>query len=166
MRVALGTTYGHPHPNRPRCRDPVNHRVKPIFERIDTTFFVQHGVAMKSSCNFLIFSRIGKHISGQLLYRKLVKWHVFINRLDDPITVRPNRSGTIFFITICVCVSSQIKPNSCPTFTIRIRLKQLIDNFLIRIGRLILHERVSLIRGRRQANQIKIHSTDQRVLIG
>ena len=88
--MALGTAHRHAHPDRSGRGDPVDHGIKPILQRIDSTLFIQHRVAMKSGCNAVIICGARQHVARQLTNCELVKRHVLIQSPNDPVSIRPD----------------------------------------------------------------------------
>ena len=130
MRVTLRAACGQSKPRGSGRGHAVRHRVETKLQRINAAFFVQHRVAMKSSRDPLCLSRIGKHVARKLFNRKLIKWHVGVNRIDHPIAIRPNRTLAIFFVAVRVSVACQVQPATSPAFTVCRPREQFIDQRL------------------------------------
>ena len=118
MSMALGTAKRQSQPRRGGRAHAIGHRVEAELERVNPSFFIKHRISMKSRCDALIDGRVGKHVSRQLLDRKLIVRNISVDRVDDPVTVRPHRSLSIFFIAIRIGIASQIEPLSTPAFTV------------------------------------------------
>ena len=118
MGMALSTTSGQTHPDRTRSGHPVDSGVEAKFKGVDTTFFIELGVTMKTSGNFLIVGGVRKHVSGKLFDGELIVGHVGIEGSNYPIPIGPNSTGAVFFVSIAVSIAGKIQPLSSPFFSV------------------------------------------------
>ena len=118
VRVTLSTPERQAQPDRASRRNSIDHRVKAVLVRVDATLFVEHRVPMKTRGDPLRGRRAGKHVSGQLLDRELIERHVRVEGVDDPVAVRPDRSGPVLFVAIRVRIPRQVEPQSPPPLAI------------------------------------------------
>ena len=149
MSVTLGTTKGQSQPCRGGRAHAIGHRVEAELQRIDSPFFVKHRISMKPRRDTLIDGRAGKHVTSQLLDRKLIVRHIGVDRVDDPVAVRPDRSLSIFFIAIRIRIASQIEPFATPAFSVMRRSQQSVEQLFVGIRRCITDEVVGLFGCRR-----------------
>ncbi|MFO1499860.1 MAG: hypothetical protein U1G07_15950 [Verrucomicrobiota bacterium] len=98
--VALGTHHRQPKPGGGSSRDAVLDGFRAVFFRVTAAFIVDFGVAIEAGGDFLVQGSVRQEIAGKLLDRESVKGHVVVERVDDPIPIRPNRSGQIDLITV------------------------------------------------------------------
>ena len=108
MRMTLGTAQCKPQPCGRRCIHPIHNRMKTKLQRINASFFIDHGVAMKTSGDSLRARGVGQHVAGELFDGELIKWKVAVNRLDHPITPRPDGARAILFITVGIRVAREV----------------------------------------------------------
>ena len=76
MVVALGTLHGQSHPYISCGFNPVDHIFHTKFLGDHSTFIGSCMITIKTGCNFLGISSLGKKITGQLFDRKLVEGHI------------------------------------------------------------------------------------------
>ena len=174
MRMALCASGGQAQPRGARNGNSICHGMKSKLQRINSAFFVEHRISMKATGNFLRDGRIGKHIARQLFNRKLIEGHVLIERIDNPVSIGPNGSGSVFFITVGVGISRQIQPDSSPAFSIFRTSQKMVGQFLpdgiackISIGQLqSRYPLLSFLHCRRQTDQIQKHASHQNFRFG
>ncbi len=94
---------------------------------------------MKAGCDFLVYCCVREHVTCQLFDRELIERHIILKCIDHPIAVGPYRSHLVFFVTVGICIASQVQPFTSPTFAIVRRLQQIVYDFLVgslgRVGR-------------------------------
>src|SRR4051812_41884461 len=92
MRVALSAPDRQPQPNNAGRVDAVDDFLDTKLFGIRSAFLVDQRVTMKAGGNELLPRWVGKQITRELFDRELIKWFVFIQRLNHPIAVRPHRA--------------------------------------------------------------------------
>ena len=165
MRVALRAAEREAEPRRAGCGDAIGHRVKTELVRIDAALLVQHRVTVKARRDFLIERRAGQHVSRDLLDGELIERLVRIERVDDPVAIRPDAARAILFVAIRVGVARQVEPLAGPALAIAGRSEQLVGERFhcgVRIADRGLDEVVLLLRRRRDAREIEVKSAAQR----
>src|SRR5688500_759618 len=95
VSVALSATDGQSQPDGSRGIDSIDNRFIAEFLSIGTAFFIDQCVAMKGRCYELFLGRTGQQVASELLDRELVKRHVAIDRLNDPVAIGPHLPLTI-----------------------------------------------------------------------
>ena len=125
--MALRAAGGQAQPRFAGGRHAIDHGIKSVFQRINTAFFVEHGVAMKTRRDAILRGCIRQQVASNLADGELIKWQIGIDGIDDPIAPRPQRTLTIFFIAIGVGVTRQIEPFARPPFAVTRRGQQTID---------------------------------------
>ena len=93
----------------------------------------------------LILSRVGEQIARELLGHELVVWHIVVERLDDPITPRPNLHRHIALIAIRVGIASHIQPHVGHPLAIGGRGQQAIDDPLVGFAGIIGEKRIEFV---------------------
>ena len=63
---------------------------------------------MESGGNLLILCCIWQHISSELFDGELIVGHILIESTDHPVAIGPNITGTVFLITIAVCIACEV----------------------------------------------------------
>ena len=116
---------------------------------------------MKTGGNLLVPGGVGQEVAGHLLDGELVKRHVPVEGVDDPIAVRPNRARQIFFIAIGICVTRYIQPLAGPAFAIVRRSQQSIHNLVVGIRAAVREIVVDLLQRGRKADKIKAQTPDK-----
>ena len=110
MCMTLSATQRKPQPCGRRRIYPIHNRMKTKLQRINAAFFIDHGIAMKTSGDPLRARGVRQHVAGELFNGELIKWQVAVNRLDHPITPRPDGARAILFVAVGVCVAREIQP--------------------------------------------------------
>ena len=98
VRMALCACHCDSHPYSHGGVDAINDgNVSELFI-VGTTFVIGERIAVKGGGYQLFVGGIGEQVPCKLLDRELIEWHSFVDGLDDPIAVRPNRTLRIVCI--------------------------------------------------------------------
>ena len=127
VRVALRAAEREAEPRRARRRDAVRHRVEAELVRIDAALLVEHRVAVEAGRDFLIERRAREHVSRDLLDRELIERLVGVQRIDDPVAIRPDRPRAIFLVAVRVRIAREVEPLARPAFAVARRGEEAID---------------------------------------
>ena len=101
------------------CRfDSIKDRFHEPFLFNPTAFSIQSMIAIEPRRDNLILSRIGQHVTGQLLNGKLIKRHVGIVSLDHPVAPRPHFATAVDLKSIAVGVASIVQPTDRHAFAV------------------------------------------------
>ena len=165
MGVTLGAGQRESKPGGAGGRHAIHHRVEPVLERVDASLLVEHRVAVEPRGDALLEGRLRQHVSGDLLDREAIERHVRVQSIDDPVAIRPDRPLPVFLVAVGVSVARQVQPAPRPSFPIPGRGQQAVHQALVGVRRRIVHERVRLLRGGRDANQVQANPPHQRVAI-
>ena len=112
-------------------------------------------VAVEPGRNLLRHGRLSKQISGQLFNGELIKRHIGIEGIDDPVAVSKHSPRPVVLVAVGIRIASGIQPVSRHVFAVVRRLQQSIHHRGPgRLG-LVLQERIQLFEGGRQAGQIQ-----------
>ncbi len=155
MCMTLSATQRKPQPCGGRRIHPIHNRMKTKLQRINAAFFIDHGVAMKTSGDPLRARGVGQHVAGELFDGELIKWQVAVNRLDHPITPRPDGARAILFIAVGIRVAREVQPRHRPALAEMRASQQTIDESLVRVGFVVREKRLHLRRRRRQPDEIQ-----------
>ena len=95
-------------------------------------------------------------VAGKLLLHEAIIRLVVVERFDHVIAVAPH-AGTIAVIleAVRLGVAHHVEPVLRPAFAVVRRRQQPIDELLIRIGCVIVDERIDLLRRRRQPGKVE-----------
>jgi hypothetical protein len=93
----------------------------------------------------LLERAIGQQIPGELLDREPVERHVPVERVDDPIPVRPDLSVIVEVEAVGVGVTGRIQPIARPVLAVCGGRQQTVDGLLISVGRLVVDERLYVL---------------------
>ena len=126
------------------------HRISHADLVVDRTTFAGRDVAaIETRCDPLFHRRVRQQVTGELLDRELIEGDVPIERSDDPITIRPERSFVIEMQPVRVAISCRVQPVPREMLAVPSRAKQSLDQFVVRFGRLIRDEGIDFGRSRR-----------------
>lgn len=64
---------------------------------------------MKAGGDELIASMVRKQSASKLLNRELVKRHISVESLDDPISIRPHRPQIVVLVSVGIGVTGEIE---------------------------------------------------------
>ena len=105
-------------------------------------------------------------VAGNLPAHKLVIRHIVVQRLDDKVAVVIGVMPVgVLLEAETVRVTGEVEPVAPPAFAVVRRVEQAIDNALKRRTRIAIghgKKRLRLLRGRRQADQVKVNTAQQR----
>src|SRR5258706_14931152 len=106
-----------------------------------------------------------QQIAGYLLNRKLIEWLVPVKGIDDVIAVGKNVHILIAVIPNRIGKPNHIQPRHGDSFAKMSRGEQPIHLLLISSWTPVRNEAAHFLRRRRNANQIKAQSPEQRSLV-
>ncbi len=70
------------------CRiNAISNRINTKLLCVRSALFVDQRVSMKTSRDQLIECWVGQHVTSDLLDRKLIKWQIAVERLNDPVAI-------------------------------------------------------------------------------
>ena len=173
MCMALGTPYGEAEPDRAGRVDPVHDLLDPCLFRVDAPFLIDDGLAMETRRDQLRLGRAwirrsGQEIPGELLDGEAIEWLVVVDRLDDPVAIRPHLPLAIDRIAMSIGIPCLVEPMAPPALPVMGGGEQPIDQLAIEL--LLLGDRPGLesrdksrhlLRARQQPGQIEREPSDQ-----
>ena len=95
MIVALRTSDGQPQKDRTSGVDAINDRFNTELFRVGSPFFIDQSIAVEPRGNKLLKSWFGKQITGDLLDGEPVERQIFVERVDHPVAVLPDRTRLV-----------------------------------------------------------------------
>ena len=110
MIMALSAFQRRSKPNRGSRVYTINHLISSIFFGMNTRFNITRHRSMKSSGDFLIQRRIRQEITRELFDRELIKRHISIQGINDPITVGPGGEVHVGVVAPSVGIAGGIEP--------------------------------------------------------
>ena len=101
-----------------------------------------------------------KLVAGQLLQDHAAKRLVFVERADDPVSVRPSVAAQmILLVAIALAETRDVQPVPPPALSVGGRCEQAVDQFDVGFRIVILDERVHFRRPRRKSGQVEAQSS-------
>src|SRR5439155_26792183 len=79
---------------------------------------IEHGVAQEPGRDQIVLSGVRQLVAGDLFDDKTVVGQVTVERIDDPIAIRPNEARLVLFKTVRVGVTRGVQPVPPPTLAI------------------------------------------------
>ena len=129
--------------------------------RNPSSFAVVHVVAIETTGDNLLIGGTRDQVSRQHLPGELIKRHVVIQGMNQPIPPGPHGSGRVILKSIGIGVSSSLQPIPCHPFSVPGRLEESINRFFVSIRRFVLQEFSHFGFGRWHACQVECHATKQ-----
>ena len=163
--VALTAVDGQAEPRFADGVHPVNHGFGAELFRLDAAFLIQHGVSQKTGGNALVECWVWQQIAGELFEGEFIEWQVAIERLDDPVAIRPDRTRGVLFVTVRVRVARGIQPLPPPTLAIVGRSEQSFDEVIVSVRRFVADEFIHFRRRGRQTDQIEAQAAAERYAV-
>src|SRR5205823_2704486 len=108
---------------------------------------IDHRVAQETGRDDLILSWMGQLIAGNLIDDKLVVRLVAIERVNNPIAIKPNVTRLVLFETIGIGIAGGIQPWPRPTLAEMRRGEQPIHLFFIRVRTFVGEESIDFRNG-------------------
>ena len=121
---------------------------------------------MESGGDTLIPCRLGKQITGELLDRELVERHIGIQRGDDPIAIRPDRTHDVVRIAARIGVTRRIKPQPADPFAVVRIGQEPIDEAPVGVGMIVRQKVDNVVRIRRQPEKVEREPAEERPPVG
>ena len=108
MTVALGTFHSGTQPGGACGIYPIHHLIYAVLLGMNPRFHIACRGAVKASGNLLIDGCIGEQVTGNLFDGKLVKGHILIEGIDNPVTECPAIAQLIRLKTIGIGIPCKI----------------------------------------------------------
>ena len=105
-------------------------------------------------------------VASELPLHELIVRHVGIERLDHEVAIPiRERPIVVLFESVTLGEASDVQPVTPPTLAVLRRIEQLVEHFFKRLRIGIVDERFNVRRLRRQPDEIKVRSANQRAAI-
>ncbi len=108
----------------------------------------------------------GHQIAGNLLHHEAIQRQIAVEGFDDVIAIAPGITQHKSAQRQRLGIAGDIEPVPTPALAKVRRSEKTIDKFFVSINGLVIDERIDLRRRRRQTNEIKINTANQRDAIG
>ena len=118
-------------------------------------------VAIEPGRDLLVERRTREHVAGDLLQRELVERQIAVERVDDPIAPAPHVALGVGLVAVRIRIARRVEPLCGHPLAVARRGEKAIDDFLVRVARFVVHERIDVGRCRRQAGQVEADATNQ-----
>ena len=165
MPVALHALEGHSHERLPSGRHAVEHGGHAELLVVGAALGVGERVAMERGCETISLGRVRHHVAGEHAHGELVVGHVGVERVDHPVTPRPDVASTVFLVTLRIGVAAEIKPNAGKTLAVGWTGQQRVDEFFVGVGRVVGKKRSAHIGIGGNSRQVERNSPRERLAI-
>ena len=166
MVVTLGTAYADAHECFTGQGGQFIHDQFPMHLNVPLVVFVD-AVSQISGSNKNIWIMRRHFISRQLLLDKGIIWFVFVDGIDDIITVGPGmRPEGILTVTIRLSPTGDIQPMLPPSFTVMRTVQEFFDEVLPGLWIRIMTESLNSSGGWRKADEIIINPSNKLAALG
>src|SRR5207245_4893605 len=108
VMVTLAAADRQTEPDRSGRVDAVDDRFHTELLGIDAALFVDLRVAVKTGRHFLLERSARQEVAGQLFAGELVAGQITVERLNDPVAVRPNGARRINAVAVGIRIPSQV----------------------------------------------------------
>ena len=142
MIVALRALNGQPENTLADAIHAVEQSFHAELLGIDAAFLVQHRIAQKSGGDPIVLSGMRQLIAGDLFDDEAVVGQVTVERMNDPVAIRPDETRLVLFKSVRVGVTRGVEPMAPPTLAVMRRIQQTPDLFFVSIRGLVREERV------------------------
>jgi len=160
MIVALRTAGRLAEPCCPNGADAIGQHSLLVIFGLGAPFFGREEQPIEGRADAGLLRCIGQQIAGNLFQREPVESLVFVERSNDPITVRPNIARIVAVITDCVGEANHIEPTDRHPLAIVRVLQNAVNELFVGVGRLVVDEvRHFLWRGW-QTQQVEIKAAN------
>jgi hypothetical protein len=144
--VAARTTHRQPKPYRPRRLCAIKTGLDTKLLLIGTTFRIGQGLTMKGRGQALHVAGIGQQITGQLRDGKLIKGHIRVDGIDDPVAITIGIGAWIvLLVSIGIGVAGHVEPMPAPTFAEMRRVQQAIHQVFVGVWVAVADKRFNFL---------------------
>ena len=130
-------------------------------------FVIPDAESIKTGGDQAVIVHVRQLVAGDLLHHEPVVRLVLVERADDVVAVFPDKR---FFIVALVAVglgeAHDVEPMAAPALAVLRQAEQMLDEPWPGVGRSVVHERLHLTIGRRQADEVKVRAANERGLVG
>ena len=163
--VALGAAGRLTEPHGAHGSYPVGEHPRLVVLGLRAPFLGREQKAIEAGGHAGLLGRIRQEIAGDLLDRKPVKRLVVVEALDDVVAVGPDVARGVGVVADRVGKPHDVEPaDRHPLAVVRAR-EEAFDEFVVGVGRLIVHKHLHLLWRRWQAGQVKREPADERAAI-
>ncbi len=129
---------------------------------INASFAVGQGLSMERGGEQLVGRWIGEQVSGELFDGELIKRHVAVDGVDDPVAVAPSVwARAVFLVSVAVGVARLIEPVTAPALAEVGGREGTVDERDEGVRGVVLQKRGDLVAGWRKTREIVAEAFDQ-----
>ena len=110
--------------------------------------------------------RLRQQVAGELLDQEAVVGHVIVERLDHPVAPEPGMAAAVDREAVGIGVPRGVEPVEGQALAEMRALEEVLDQVLVRLRVAAGDERLHLLGGRRQAQEVERQAADQRGPVG
>ena len=165
--VALGAFEGRAKPDDAQRADAVVDLVHARLLRVGAGLDVRGRAAVEAGGDALRLGGVRQHIAGKLLDGELREGHVGVERVDNPVAIRPEVAEVVALEAVGVCVTCVVEPRPGPADAeLRGGEEAVHELFNCRLPiadcRLVIpDEGVHLLRSRWEPDEVEREATDE-----
>jgi len=167
MIVALGTLEGESQPGAGGGCHPVDGTFDAVLLLVSAALAVAESLAVESGGKLLPWGGLGQEVACELLSGELVKRHVVVDGLDDPVAPEPGiGAGVVLFISVAIRIARLVEPVASPSFAEMRRSEEAVDGCLEAVLRILLpgiFENMEFVESRGQADEGKVETAEKTV---
>ncbi len=165
MIVALAATQGQAEPHRPDGADAIRQHAGFVVLGLRSAFLGRQQQAVETRSDLLLLRAVRQQVAGQLFDRELVERLVLVERLDDPVAIRPDVPRVVRVVSDRVGKTDHIQPRDCHPFAVLRRGQQLVHKLLVGSGRRVGDKCFDLFRLGREADQVEVQPPGERAAV-
>ena len=163
--MAFAAAHGRTEPGRGNRSYAIRGVLGQVFLRLRAALACHHVQAIEARGDELFGGRVRQQIARNLLPGELVERLVLVERTDDVVTIRKHIHVLVAVIADRVGKPREIEPRHGHPFPQMRRIQQPIELAFVGLRTRILEKRPHFLRRRRQADEVKAQTSQQRPLI-
>ena len=112
----------------------------------------------------IVTSGVGHQVRRELQLDETVVRNVLVDGFDDPVAISPGewiRRIRRLASRVVFAEAGDIHPVAAPPLAVSFRSEQLVDEFFVRVRRLVICERFDLFVGRLVAHKVDVRAPDE-----
>ena len=131
----------------------------------DAAFLVLVVQAIEGRGEPLLFRRVRQQVARELPRHELIEGQILVERLDDPVAIRPHGAEAIRLIAVGVGETREVEPLGRHALAETRRGEQTIHDALVGVRRGVGEKFIQPLQRRRQAGEIKGHAAQPRFAV-
>ena len=114
----------------------------------------------------MVERRVRKQVTGELFQRELIKLFVGVERVDDPLAIRPDFAEVVEVNAVRVGIAGRVQPVSAAVLTPGRRLHQAVHIFFVPVRGRVVGGGIRLLDRRRQTGEVQAQPANQCPAVG